>query len=90
MSTVLGGVPTVAIRGAPSILGDSISGLIKVQAINLPLISQGIQIIGSLPGGLRQAFVLQVLAGFDYAVQAEFNWAVQLLSQTLSATSPLA
>jgi hypothetical protein len=72
-------------------LADSISGLIKTRAIGLPLISDGVQVFGTLPDGTRQAMVLQVLAGFDYAVQAEFTWAQQLLSQP-SATSiaPLA
>jgi len=83
----LEGVPTVTIRGNPSLLGDSISGLIGTKAPGLPLISQGIQVVGTLPGGTRQAYVLQVIQGFDYAVAAEFAWAQQLLSQT-GASSP--
>jgi len=77
----LNGIPTIVIRGTPSILADSISGLIKTRALGLPLISEGVQVLGTLPDGTRQAMVLQVLAGFDYAVQAEFTWAQQLLSQ---------
>jgi hypothetical protein len=79
------GVPTVAIRGNPSLLGDSISGLIGTKAVGLPLISQGIQVVGTLPDGTRQAYVLQVIQGFDYAVAAEFAWAQQLLSQTAAS-----
>ena len=80
-SEALNGIPTIVIRGSPSILADSISGLIGTRAIGLPLISDGVQVFGTLPDGTRQAMVLQVLAGFDYAVQAEFTWGQQLLSQ---------
>jgi hypothetical protein len=88
-SEALNGIPTIVIRGSPSILADSISGLIGTRAIGLPLISDGVQVFGTLPDGTRQAMVLQVLAGFDYAVQAEFTWAQQLLSQPKAALSPL-
>src|SRR5260370_23527279 len=80
-SRALNAIPTIVIRGNPSILADSISGLLKTRALGLPLISDGVQVFGTLPDGTRQAMVLQVLAGFDYAVQAEFTWAQQLLSQ---------
>ncbi len=80
-SKALNAIPTIVIRGSPSILADSISGLLKTRALGLPLISDGVQVFGTLPDGTRQAMVLQVLAGFDYAVQAEFTWAQQLLSR---------
>jgi hypothetical protein len=76
----LSAIPTIVIRGSASILADSISGLIKTRAVGLPLISDGVQVFGTLLDGTRQAMVLQVLAGFDYAVQAEFTWGQQLLS----------
>jgi hypothetical protein len=90
-SKALNAIPTIVIRGSASLLADSISGLLKTRALGLPLISDGVQIFGTLPDGTRQAMVLQVLAGFDYAVQAEFNWAQQLLSHpSASALAPLA
>ena len=70
----LNGIPTIVIRGTPSILADSISGLVNTRALGLPLISDGVQVFGTLLDGTREAMVLQVLAGFDYAVQAEFSW----------------
>ena len=81
-------VPTVVVRGTPSLVADSISGLVTTKVPSLPLISEGVQVIGTLPDGTRQGNTFQVIAGFDYAIQAEFTWAQQLLSQTkLSATS---
>jgi len=90
VQTALTGVPTVVIRGSPSLLANSISGLVKSQAIGLPLISEGLQVFGTLSDGTRQAMSFQVISGFDYAVQAEFSWAQQLLSHpvaTLFASS---
>jgi hypothetical protein len=78
----LKGVPTVVVRGAPSLLADSISRLVTAKTPGLPLISEGVQVIGTLPDGTRQGNTFQVIAGFDYAVQAEFTWAQQLLPQT--------
>jgi hypothetical protein len=90
-SKALNAIPTIVIRGSPSLLADSISGLLKTRALGLPLISDGVQIFGTLPDGTRQAMVLQVIAGFDYAVQAEFNWAQQLLLHpSTTALVPLA
>lgn len=87
----LSGIPTIVIRGNPALLANSISGLVGTRAIGLPLISDGVQVFGTLPDGTRQAMVLHVLAGFDYAVQAEFAWAQQLLPQTNTALpGPLA
>src|SRR2546428_3107095 len=81
-------VPTIVLRGTQSLLANSISGLVTTKVPSLPLISEGVQVIGTLPDGTRQGNTFQVIAGFDYAIQAEFTWAQQLLSQTkLSATS---
>ncbi len=89
-STVLNGVPSVVVRGTPAILQNSISGLIKGHVPNLPLIAEGLKIFGTLPGGTDQAAALQVIAGFDYAVSAEFTWAQQHLTSAIpSALSPL-
>src|SRR5712692_4423194 len=89
-STVLNGVPSVVVRGTPTILQNSISGLIKGQVPNLPLIAEGLKIFGTLPGGTDQAAALQVIAGFDYAVSAEFTWAQQHLTSAIPSTfSPL-
>jgi hypothetical protein len=89
-STVLNGVPSVVVRGTPTILQNSISGLIKGQVPNLPLIAEGLKIFGTLPGGTDQAAALQVIAGFDYAVSAEFTWAQQHLTNAIPLTfSPL-
>ena len=86
-STVLNGVPSVVVRGTPTILQNSISGLLKLGAPNLPLIAEGLKVFNTLPDGTRQAAGLQVIEGFDYAVNAEFTWAQQQLS---SATTLLA
>jgi hypothetical protein len=83
----LKGIPTVVVRGAPSLLADSISGLISTKVPSLPLISEGVQVFGTLPDGTRQSNTFQVIAGFDFAVQAEFSWAQHLLPQT--GLSPL-
>lgn len=82
----LKGIPTIVVRGSPSILADSISKLVGTKVPNLPLISEGVQVIGTLPDGTPQGNTFQVIAGFDYAVQAEFTWAQQLLSQTTSTS----
>jgi len=86
-STVLNGVPSVVVRGSPTILQNSISGLIKGQVPNLPLIAEGLKIFSTLPDGTQQAAALQVIAGFDYAVSAEFNWAQQHLTSAIPSTS---
>jgi hypothetical protein len=85
-ATVLNGVPTIVVRGAPTILQSSISGLIKGQAPNLPLIAEGLKIFNTLADGTRQAAALQVIAGFDYAVSAEFTWAQQHLTNAIPST----
>jgi hypothetical protein len=86
-STVLNGVPSVVVRGTPTILQNSISGLIKGQVPNLPLIAEGLKIFSTLPDGTQQGAALQVIAGFDYAVSAEFTWAQQHLTNLISSTS---
>jgi hypothetical protein len=89
-STVLNGVPSVVVRGSPTILQNSISGLIKGQVPNLPLIAEGLKIFGTLSDGTQQGAALQVIAGFDYAVSAEFTWAQQHLTNAIPSTfSPL-
>jgi len=81
-STALRGVPIVVVRGSPGILADSIQGLLGFHNPGFPLIAEGAKILGTLVDGTRQGATLQVLAGFDYAVAAEFHWAEQLLTQT--------
>ncbi len=89
-STALNGVPSVVVRGSPAILQNSISGLIKGQLPNLPLIAEGLKIFSTLPDGTRQGAALQVIAGFDYAVSTEFTWAQQHLTNVIPSTfSPL-
>jgi hypothetical protein len=89
-STVLSGVPSVVVRGSPTILQNSISGLIKGQVPNLPLIAEGLKIFSTLPDGTQQGAALQVIAGFDYAISAEFSWAQQHLTNAIPLTfSPL-
>ena len=89
-STVLNGVPSVVVRGTPTILQNSISGLIKGNVPNLPLIAEGLKVFGTLPSGTQQGAALQVIAGFDYAVNAEFTWAQQHLTNAIPLTfSPL-
>jgi hypothetical protein len=81
VQTALSGVPTVVVRGNPAILENSVSGLMKFPNPNLPLISDGLQITGALADGTRQATALKVIAGFDYAVSTEFQWAQQQLAR---------
>jgi hypothetical protein len=89
-STVLNGVPSVVVRGTPTILQNSISGLLKGAVPNLPLIAEGLKVFSTLPDGTRQGAALQVIAGFDYAVNAEFTWAQQHLTNAIPSTlSPL-
>src|SRR3989442_3520252 len=89
-STVLNGVPSVVVRGTPTILQNSISGLIKGNVPNLPLIAEGLKVFGTLPSGTQQGAALQVIAGVDYAVNAEFTWAQQHLTNAIPLTfSPL-
>jgi hypothetical protein len=88
-STVLNGVPSVVVRGTPTILQNSISGLIKGQVPNLPLIAEGLKVFGTLPDGTKQGAVLQVIAGFDSAVNEEFTWAQQYLTNAIPKFSPL-
>jgi len=88
-STVLNGVPSVVVGGTPTTLQNSIPGLIKGQVPNLPLIAEGLKIFNTLPGGTQQAAALQVIAGFDYAVGAEFAWAQQHLTNVIPAFAPL-
>ncbi len=89
-STVLNGIPSVVVGGTPTTLQSSISGLIKGNVPNLPLIAEGLKIFNTLPGGTQQAAALQVIAGFDYAVSAEFAWAQQHLTNAIPLTfSPL-
>jgi hypothetical protein len=85
-STVLTGVPSVVVGGTPTILQNSISGLIKGQVPNLPLIGEGLKIFGTLPDGTQQGAALQVIAGFDYAVSAEFTWAQQHITNAIPLT----
>jgi hypothetical protein len=87
-STALQGVPTVVVRGNAAILAGSIKGLVGFHDPGLPLISEGVKILGTLPDGTQQGATLQVLAGFDYAVAAEFHWAEQLLTQTAATIAP--
>ncbi len=81
VQTALSGVPTIVVRGNPAILENSVTGLMKFPTPNLPLISDGLQITGALADGTRQATSLKVIAGFDYAVGAEFQWAQQQLAR---------
>src|SRR5438093_13544216 len=53
-----------------------------MEVTGLRLISDVVQIIGTLPDGCRDANMFHVIAGFDYASQADFPWAQQLLPQT--------
>jgi hypothetical protein len=96
IATALSGVPTVVVRGNPAFLQNSITGLLQFGSPNLPLIAEGVKIFGTLLGGTRVADTLQIIQGFDYAVQTEFYWAQGLLSQAstllakpLSASVPV-
>lgn len=86
VQTMLTGLPTVEVRGDPSLLANSVPGLMKYQNPGLPLIAEGVQVSGVLASGLKQGAILRVISGFDYSVSAEFQWATQLLSQ--SSTPP--
>lgn len=83
---VLEGVPTVVVRGNPAIIGDSVSGLTRLKAPDLPLLAEGLRITGTLADGTRQGETLQVASGFDYAVEREFTWAEQQISQPSTTT----
>ncbi len=90
---VLAGVPTVTVRGSTTLLSSSISRLIQWHVPGLTLISEGLRVAGSLPDGTKISSMLQVVSGFDSAVQEEFNWANNLLGQAsagaiLPAISP--
>src|SRR2546425_857966 len=86
VQTVLSGVPTIVVRGNPGILENAVSGLMRFPTPNLPLISDGVQIRGALADGTRQATSLKVIAGFDYAVGTEFQWAHQPRNSVLEDT----
>jgi hypothetical protein len=89
-STLLNGVPSVVVRGTPAILQNSVSGLVKGQVPNLPLIAEGLKIFNTLADGTRQGAALQIIEGFDYAVNVEFTWAQQHLTNAIPSTlSPL-
>ena len=79
--TVLAGIPAIVVRGDPSILAGSISGLMKLQNPGLPLIAEGVHVIGTLADGTKQGTLLRVISGFDYSVAAEFQWANQQIAQ---------
>jgi len=81
---VLSGIPTVAIRGNPGLLDGSFSGLFQLRLPDLPLLANGVKVVGTLADGTIVGSTLLVVAGFDYAVQAEFHWAEAQLSQTSS------
>lgn len=85
--TMLAGVPSIVVRGDPSILAGSISGLLKLQNPGLPLIAEGVHVIGTLPDGTRQGALLRVISGFDYSVATEFQWANQQIAQLGVPTS---
>jgi hypothetical protein len=85
VQTVLTGLPTVVVRGDPSILANSVSGLMKYDNPGLPLIAEGVHVTGTLTGGIRQGALLRIISGFDYSIAAEFQWA----TQQISTPSPL-
>ena len=82
VQTVLAGVPTIAVRGDPSILANSVSGLTRFQNPGLPLISEGVHVNSTSIDGITPGSVLRVISGFDYSVSAEFQWASQQLPQS--------
>jgi len=92
VQAVLAGLPAVVVRGNPAILANSISGLLKLQNPGLPLIAEGVHVIGTLTSGTRQGTLLRVISGFDYSVAAEFQWANQQIAQLGAPTTfaPLA
>jgi hypothetical protein len=81
VQTVLTGLPTIVVRGDPSILPNAISGMVKYDNPGLPLIAEGVHVTGTLIGGTQQGALLRVISGFDYSVAAEFQWATQQISQ---------
>lgn len=85
--TVLAGVPVVVVRGDPSILAGSISGLLKLQNPGLPLIAEGVHVTGTLADGTKQGSLLRVISGFDYSVATEFQWANQQIAQLGAPTT---
>ncbi len=85
--TVLTGIPAIVVRGDPSILVNSISGLMKLQNPGLPLIAEGVHVIGTLTSGTDQGALLRVISGFDYSVAAEFQWANQQIAQLGAPTT---
>ncbi len=90
VAEALAGVPTVTIRGNAALLSTSISGVYRWHDPSLPLLSEGIRVAGTLPDGTRISTILQIVSGFDYAVQAEFTWANSQLTQTATgAVTPL-
>ena len=84
---ILQGIPTVTVRGNPMLLAGSISGLLKWHPLDLPLIAEGVRITDTLADGTRRGGILQVLDGFDYAVNSEFHWAELQLSQAAPSVS---
>jgi hypothetical protein len=92
VQAVMAGLPTVVVRGDPSLLANSISGLMKFSNPGLPLIAEGVHLTGISAGGVQQGALLRVISGFDYSVSAEFQWTVQQLPQTptLPILAPLA
>lgn len=91
VQTVLTGMPSVVVRGDPSILANSISGLMKFTNPGLPLIAEGVHVSGTLTAGIQQGALLRVISGFDYSVTAEFQWASQQIPQSsaLPTLAPL-
>jgi hypothetical protein len=91
VQTVLTGVPSVVVRADPSILANSVSGLMKFGNPGLLLIAEGVHLTGALTGGIQQGALLRVISGFDYSVAAEFQWATQQISQSspLPVLAPL-
>lgn len=79
VQSVFTGLPTVVVRGDPSILPNSITGLMKYQNPGLPLIAEGVHTTGTLSDGTVQGALLRVVSGFDYSISAEFQWASQQL-----------
>jgi len=82
IQTILTGLPTIVVRGDPSILANSISGLMKFENPGLPLIAEGVHLTGTLTGGIQQGALLRIISGFDYSVAAEFQWATQQITQS--------
>ena len=79
---ILSSTPTITVRGSSTLLSSSMSHLLQWHVPGLTLISEGLRVTGSLPDGTKVSSMLQVVSGFDYAVQAEFNWANNLVTNT--------